>query len=342
MSETTYRNRRAVRLENDTVRVTVMVEGGHIAEILHKPSSINPLWTPPWPSIEPSTYNEAAHPEYGRNAESRLLAGIMGHNVCVDLFGGPSPEEARAGVSVHGEASILPYRITLANGVMACRCDMPMSQLVFERRISLDGGRVAIEESIENLTPWDRSIAWTQHVTLGPPFLERGKTRFELTATRSRTYDGDFGELFPRAVEFQWPMAPLRGGGEYDLRVFSDREESAGFTTHLLDPSKDHALWAAWSADGQIVFGYRWKREDFPWLGIWEENCARKSPPWNGVTITRGMEFGVSPQAETRRAMIDRGQTFGVPGFRWLLARSKVSASYEAFIGPAASMPLIN
>ncbi len=102
MAETTYRGRRAVTIENDALRVTVLEEGGHVAEIADKESGVNPLWTPPWPSIEPSTYDRARHPEYGADAESKLLSGIMGHNVCMDLFGGPSAEEAAAGMTVHG------------------------------------------------------------------------------------------------------------------------------------------------------------------------------------------------------------------------------------------------
>ena len=43
-------------------------------------------------------------------------------------------------------------------------------------------------------------------------------------------------------------------------------------------------------------------------MGIWEENRSRLQPPWNGRTITRGMEFGVSPMPETRRAMIERAR----------------------------------
>ena len=48
----------------------------HIAEILDKASGMNPLWTPPWPSIEPSTYSRDKHPEYGNDAESKLLSGL--------------------------------------------------------------------------------------------------------------------------------------------------------------------------------------------------------------------------------------------------------------------------
>src|SRR5262249_31439001 len=112
MAEITFHNRRAVRIENSALRLTVTMEGGHIAEIFDKASGVNPLWVPPWTSIEPSTYDAARHPEYGANSESRLLSGIMGHNLCLDLFGPPSAEEAAAGLSVHGEASVAPYEVT--------------------------------------------------------------------------------------------------------------------------------------------------------------------------------------------------------------------------------------
>jgi hypothetical protein len=279
--------------------------------------------------MEPFEYDAARHPEYGGNAESKLLAGIMGHNLCLDLFGGPSEAEAAAGVTVHGEASVRPWEMTEREGALTAVCEMPLSGLRVTRHLSLAGREVRIEERVDNLGCWDRPIAWTQHVTLGPPFLQRGRTRFELTATRSRTFEGDFGDLFDSGVDFDWPEAPLKAGGSYDLRIYSDRGVSAGYTAHLMDPSTPDAEWTA--TDGQVTFGYQWKREHFPWCGIWEENCSRQSPPWAGKTITRGMEFGVSPMPCTRREMIERGSLFGVPGYRWLPARGSLSASYTAF-----------
>jgi hypothetical protein len=35
--ELLYGNRRAVQVENDSIRLTVTVEGGYVAEVLHKP-----------------------------------------------------------------------------------------------------------------------------------------------------------------------------------------------------------------------------------------------------------------------------------------------------------------
>jgi hypothetical protein len=339
MPETTYRGRRAAAIENDQLRVTVLREGGHIAEMFDKHAGVNPLWTPPWPSIEPSAYDPARHPEYGANAESRLLAGIMGHNLCLDLFGGPSPEEAAAGLTVHGEGSVVPYEITESAGRLATRADLPMAQLRFERTLELEGRAVRIRETVENLSACDRPIAWTQHVTLGPPFLD-GVTRFRASATRSKVFEKDFGAgaYLQPAAEFYWPMAPrLDGKGLADLRTLPAVPISSAFTTHLMDPALDTAFFAAYSPAFGVEFGYWWRQADFPWLGIWEENHSRTSPPWNGKTLTRGMEFGASPIPESRREMIDRGRLFGVPAYRWLPARSRAETEYRAAF--AATVP---
>jgi hypothetical protein len=55
MPPSQFNGRRAATIENAHVRVTVLEEGGHIAEICDKRTGVNPLWLPPWPSIEPST-----------------------------------------------------------------------------------------------------------------------------------------------------------------------------------------------------------------------------------------------------------------------------------------------
>src|SRR5579884_2701793 len=213
MTEIRYRNRRAYQLEDEETRVTVTVEGGHLAEIFQKRARVNPLWTPPWPSIEPSTYDRARHPEYGADAESRLLAGIMGHNLCLDLFGPPSAEEEAAGMTVHGEASVVPWEITTSGEEMIGRCHLPVAQLAVERRIQLrPNGVLNIQEIVENLSALDRPAAWTEHVTLGPPFVEKGVTQFLVPAVNSCTFDG---------LHYQWPYLPLAGGGTEDLRVYT-------------------------------------------------------------------------------------------------------------------------
>jgi hypothetical protein len=51
------------------------------------------------------------------------------------------------------------------------------------------------------------------------------------------------------------------------------------------------------------------------------------------------MEFGVSPFPETRRQMIDRGETFGTPGLRWIGGRKRITVDYYAAVAAAGSVP---
>ena len=345
MAEIQFKNRCAVRVENEHVRVTSTVEGGHLAEILHKPTGINPLWNPTWPSIEPSTYNFAQHPEYGAGAEAHLLAGILGHNICLDTFGGPSPEEAAAGMPVHGEGPLIPYEVSGNRDLgLTLTGSLYLAQLRFSRQITLAAGSpvVLISESVENLSPTDRPIAWTQHVTMGPPFLESGKTQFRLSATRSKVGDAGFndnlGPYVPDA-EFLWPQCPLKAGGAEDLRTYTKGPISGGFTTHLMDPAREHAFFLAWSPSAKVLFGYVWKQEDFPWVARWEEHHLRTQPPWNGKAMTCAMEFGISPFVESRRNMVERGSLFGVPAYRWIPARSSLNAQYCAFVTTCEKIP---
>ena len=134
-------------------------------------------------------------------------------------------------------------------------------------------------------------------------------------------------------------MAPRMNGEPADLRIFSSAAASSAFTTHLMDPLLADACFVAFSPRFHLLFGYVWKQADFPWLGIWEENRSRAFPPWNGQTITRGMEFGVSPMPETRRRMVDRGRLFGVPVYRWLPARARCSVEYWDVARRAESIP---
>jgi hypothetical protein len=270
-----FRGRRAATVENDHLRLTVLEEGGHIAEIFDKRSGINPLWTPPWASIEPSTYVHARHRQYGNGSDAKLLAGIMGHNLCVDIFGGPSDAEAAAGLTPHGEASVVPYELTITCNTMTAATALPLAGLRIERDIALVDRTVTIRERIDNLS----------------------------------------------------------------ARRFTDVSPLSGYTAHLMSAAQEHAFFVAFSPTARLAFGYVWRRDDFPWLGIWRENRSRPDAPWNGATLACGMEFGASPMPESRREMINRGRLFDVPTFRWIPAKSRVEVAYCAIVRDADVVP---
>ena len=322
MKEIIYRNRQAYCLENQNLRVTVMAQGGHVAEILHKPSQMNPLWLPPWPSIEPAQWQNSCESLYGPAYEGKMLSCVLGHFLCLDTFGAPSPEEQAAGAVFHGEALLTKCAVSGDGPMMTCSWELKKGCLRITRKLVLEPSSfvLQISETVENCSMRDYPTAWTQHVTLGPPFLEQGVTEFRIPDVRSMSLDN---------VE----------SGPEETSTFTSSRVAGGFVTHLIDPAREHGYYAAYSPSSQVLHGYVWKRSDFPWIGVWEEVRSRQHSPWNGETLARGMEFGVSPFPEARRDMIRRGELFGKPSYRWIPAQSKITVDYCAFLCKHDSLP---
>ncbi len=331
MPKTTYLNRKAVSIENEHIRLTVTEEGGHIAEVFSKAAGINPLWTPNWISGEPSKLGPAQEAIFGNDAGSKLLFGILGHNTCLDLFGGPSTEEFAAGMTAHGEASLLEYTITDDGDTITCSLIMPLAQLEFKRTLTLRGADIEIAEKVTNLTAFDRPLAWTQHVTLSPPFLDPKTTQFRMTADRATVAEVDPGNspYLELGKKFAWPHAPLANGtGTHNLQSMNPDAPASSYAALRMIPQAAAVGWTAWSPQYKLAFSYAWQPADFPWLGIWEENCSRPQSPWNNAAVTRGMEFGTSPFPESRREMTERVRLLDTPTYKWLPALGQLTATY--------------
>src|SRR5580765_7937338 len=207
----------------------------------------------------------------------------MGHNLCLDIFGGPAADEAAAGLPAHGEVSAAQFTVHAHEDRIGMYAVLPAAQLRVERRLILADRTVHVYEGVENLSAIDKPIGWTEHVTIGPPFLEKGVTEFRASATRSRVFEGAFGadDTLAAGAGFDWPFARRRDGGVSDLRVYTAATRSSAYTAHLMDPAADEAFFVAFSPSARLAFGYVWRRADFPWLGIWDENHSRTAAPWN-------------------------------------------------------------
>src|SRR6185295_11689377 len=168
-----------------------------------------------------------------------------------------------------------------------------------------------------------------------------GAIQFRASATRSKVFETTFGasDYLETGAAFEWPHAPRADGGTADLQSFPGDARSSAYTAHLMDPASETAYFLAFAPARRLAFGYVWNRSDFPWMGIWEENCSRTASPWCGATLTRGLEFGASPFPETRRAMVDRGRMFDMPTFRWLPANGVIEATYWIVLQTRASIP---
>lgn len=312
-----FQNRPAWTIQNGKMRLSVLHSGGHIGEIaLEHPGSVSPLWIQSRPTIDADKYQASKHAAiYGGGSGARLMSGLMGHNLCFPFWGDPSPEEAAAGMTFHGEAGIVPWRqVASGDDFLTVGAQFPESGTSFTRTIRLNGQIAQVEETAHNDKAWDRPVSWCEHVTLGPPFLERGVTEIEATVTRGRA-DGKTGE-------FQWPSGMAET--KIDLRKVRDLPESQGYVNHfLVDPKREYAFFTAFHPKRHLVFGYVFPRAEFPWLNVWESN----SP---GM-LTRGMEFSNTPVHGTMKKLVQTPELWGVPTFEWLDAKSDLKKRFWIF-----------
>ena len=345
-SKTKWQGREAYTLSNGLIQMVNLTGGGHIAEIRFAEASglptLNPLWAPPWKSMEPFQYSARSHAKrYGPLTEGKLLSGIAGHNICLDYFGPPSEAEAIQGLSTHGEAPSLKWRKSaerVRGGQLSVTLSvrLPEAGLEFGREIGMRAGEavVYLKETVTNERKLDHFFHWTQHVTLGPPFISSEDTRVFMSATKGITSSEAYGPqaLLAFGKEFQWPLAPSSGGGEADLSRCLIRKGFGVVASLLADPSRDVQYVGALDTRERLLIAYCFRRADYPWITIWEENCSREAPPWNGRTETRGLEFGSAPLPVTRREAFARGPLLGTPTFSTVPARGRLTALYVAFL----------
>lgn len=313
-----FHGRACWTVDTPELRVSILQSGGHVAEIVLKGAGeVSPLWIPSTPTIDAEAYDPARHEQrYGGGPAARLLAGLMGHNVCFPFWGNPSEAEYKAGMTFHGETGVARWRLDSGrDDTLAVSADLPQSQTRFSRKARVAGRIVYFEETAENLSAWDRPVGWCEHVTLGPPFLEKGVTVFDASLTRGRA-NGD-----APGAEFTWPagMAETR----IDLRKVRDIPRSGFVNNFLVDPSREAGFFTAFHPRLKLLFGYIFSRRDFPWLNIWEAN----SP---GM-LARGMEFSDTPTHGTLRALVKTPELFGVPAYEWLEGKGRIVKKFAAF-----------
>ena len=324
-----FENRDAWKLENDRLRVSVLQGAGHIAEIVLKTASgdsVNPLWVPPWPSIDPWTFDVNQHgARYGAGSESPLLSGIMGHNLCFDFWGAASPTESQAGVAFHGEVSILKAdKVLQADSFLTHRIDLKLSGTSITRTLKLLPGQSVLyaEETAENHMGLDKPFGWVQHVTFGPPFVNPETVYFDASVTQ-----GDLGGDEGYKSLGTWPVGSP-GEGQRDYRRFSPEAPSSKMSYFLVDPERDLGFIAALNTEQRLLITYLFWRAEYPWMMVWEENRELQDPPWNGETLTRGMEFGNTRIPGSAKQYFKKPEMYGTPTFGWLEAKGKLTRRY--------------
>jgi hypothetical protein len=337
-----------MRLANGAIELTALTGGGAIADLrlsAGKPDlRQNVLWEAPWVGVDPDRYRGRSHNRtYGPEFVGKFLAAFTGHALCLDYFGAPSEAEAREGLCLHGEAPVTRWKVlqqsqSKSSASVLMEAKLPNAGLKFQRelRVRRDETVVYVSETVFNLRPTDHFFHWTQHVTMGPPFLQTSESVVCVPAQRAITwphgYEGK--SLLADSREFSWPNAPAEDGSLVDISKPFLRRGTGFVAAALLSAERDLSFVATLNFRLGLLFGYCFPRKAFPWVAIWEENCARQGSPWNGKTQSRGVEFGTTPMPVGKREAFASGPLFGAPTFQCVPAMAKLQVTYAIFLAP--------
>ncbi len=323
---TEFEGRPALLLTNDKLELTILPQGGAFANLVLRddPEKLSPLWNPA------RLAREAGQPP--------RFGSSFGHFLCVDGFGPVSSEERAAGMPGHGEAHTLPWELRSSGkqGKAASwtfTATLPLVQESLTRTVRLVDGEsiVWVESELENLMAFDRPVCWAEHGTIGSPFLDPGKTVIDMPAERAKTRpysstekEGGLPHRLASAVDFTWPMAAGIDGKPIDVRAAPAEPNSGDHTTCLMDRSRRLVFVTALHPEKRLLFGYLFRREDYPWVQNWEFY-----PP--SRKMARGMEFSTQPFDVPRREVIDARAMFDAPVYRWLPGKSKIQSRFLFF-----------
>ncbi len=328
LNDSSFFGRSAWILETEFIRIKVLQCGGHLAEIVLKGANeVNPLWAPSRPTIDSDVYDPAVHGQlYGTDPESRLLSGLAGHNLCFPFWGNPSPSEFAAGMTFHGETNIRRWQsVEETSNSITLEVQLPESAAILRRNFRCQGHALHVESHAMNLSSWDRPFAWCEHVTMGPPFVESGFSRFDAPLGKglvTGNFDGP-NLIWPEGLNL---VPELQ---RFDLAVFSGIRHKNLVNSFLVNPSRDWGFFTAFHARFGLLFGYLFPRAEFPWLNVWDNNDEQLQ--------ARGMEFSNTPHHGTMKMLISSPEVLGVPAYEWLDARSCISKRFITFLYPIAS-----
>jgi hypothetical protein len=337
----TWRGRATIRLRNESTEAVLLTGGGHIASFGLLSGSlpmVNALWESPWPTADPNeAYASTLAARMGTPPVGRFLASFTGHALCLDGFGMPSTLEALQGVSLHGEASIAMWSVSSVDPQCArMSVELPHAQVQVQRefRLSPGPGVLFVDEAVVNLRGRVRNLRWVQHATFGPPFTMPGVARFSASVGKGKTWSDSYEgkDLLEANRIFEWPHVPAFDGKMLDLREPFTHPGLGFVAVALQDAQRSIGFVAAVNRELRLAVGYCFRRSDFPWLTIWEENQVRQEEPWWGQTMVRGMEFGTTPLSSGRDDATGQGDLLGHATARVAAAHERVHAPWIMFV----------
>lgn len=301
----TYKGMRTLILENELLRVTILVDkGSDIVEFRYKPYDLDFLYFAPGGIVNPkqnmpSAYTNAPYLDYFSGGWNDVLPN-----------GGPFADNQGAILGQHGETPLARWDYTILKDdpqIVSVKLWVRTLRIPFfiEKTISMKPGSpvLMIEERVTNEGGGRVPFMWGQHIAFGGPFLDSGAV-IHAPARRFLTH-GEMPGFQPRRfkpdMQTEWPAAIRPDGlpstanqipprGELPVQemayltdlsagwyAISSPVYKAGFAI-AFDPQVFRYVWY-WQQMGNIAAGYPW----------WNRTHTAALEPWTSYP-TNGLD----------------------------------------------------
>ncbi|MEO5603298.1 MAG: hypothetical protein ABIR06_20425 [Cyclobacteriaceae bacterium] len=297
-------------IDNPMASLTIDAFGGALVDFHLRESKINPL-TFRFTKDQMPVNNKSGAP-------------YQGHFLCLGRWGEPSVGEKKAGIPDHGHFANTLWTCSLSEGgSLKMHAESGLEGLKIDRSIQMDEhvGLYMVSETVMNIHSLGRLYNMVQHPTLAPPFLNNSTT-IQCNALKGFHYK-NYAD--PESNASDWPYGIEKDKTIRDLR-FCVEGTSSVFCFIINDHSR-YGWITAYSPDAQLLIGYLWLRNDYPWINVWKD--------WdNGNIKYCGLEFGTTgihqPFAEILKQQ--KAKVFGNDCLKYIDAGESVCRKYISFL----------
>jgi galactose mutarotase-like enzyme len=315
--EFTYRDMRLLVMENEIVRVTILLDKGtDIYEFLHKPSDTDFMWRTPKGVRPPMKSLDMIAPSVGPFSD--FYEG--GWQECMPNGGNPC-EYKGAELGQHGEVWGVPWRCQITEDdpeIVQAKTWVRTNRTPFllEKTFTLRAGSGALEidEALTNEGAEPMDLMWGHHPALGEEFLKRDCVVD--CAARTVVSDPNVGEgsRFMPNQTFDWPVGVTRDGADADVSIVTPPEANVDDMLYLTDLTE--GWWAVTSQRDRLGFGISFDLEVFKHIWMWMPLGGGSGYPGFGRFYTLAMEpFSSFPATLTnaieagRQLILEAGET---------------------------------
>lgn len=303
----TYKGMRVAFLENELVRVGVLLDkGADIFEFTYKPRDIDFLWQSPIPMRKPfvatSALPEGAFHDYYYGGWQEVLPSA----------GWASEPYMGTYQGLHGEVALLPFDAQVVEDspdVVSVRTSVRLyrTPLALERTMSLRRGVPAlfINERLVNESELEFAIMWGHHPAFGEPFLDDSCV-VSAPAKKVEVAGYHKNGLWEPKDGYDFPMVTNRRTGEQQdiTRVLGRDSKSVDV---VFFKELDEGWYGLTNRRMGVGFGMAWDNALFKYLWMWQVYGGHDDYPWYGRTYNCALEpFTGYPPAGVMNA-IDNG-----------------------------------